>query len=364
MTTHRRSTTPGSELDKSGNQGGWEMKITGKNILTVLLVLILLSIVTIAILTIIGPSIGSTFSNTVSSGPVGQGGGFVEEGGGFLDVTVTPLIEIPATQAGTPGAEQQSGPGIPAAQQQRMIIKNGAISLLVENTNTAVDQVTRIAADNGGYALNTQIYLEGEVKAADMTIAVESGNFDAAMHRLGEIALEVLQESSSGEDVTAEYVDLQSRLKNLESTRDRLREFLAEAENTEEALNVNRELSQIEGEIEIVIGRMNYLSGRAAFSTIVVSIHQFVDATPTPTPTSTPTVTPWVLGPAIKSASQTQVRTFQSLLEALTWIVIVLGPYIIVLGLIGYGVWRFRRRRQVAQFDQDYEEPIDEEDEI
>jgi outer membrane protein TolC len=149
----------------------------------------------------------------------------------------------------------------------------------------------------------------------------------------------VLRETSSGQDVTSEYVDLRSRLDNLEATRDRLRTFLDDAQDVDEALAVNRELSQIEAEIEQVQGRMNYLSGRAAYSTIAINLSMPYDI-PTPTPT------PWALGRTFNSAVKAQGALLRFLADAATWLVIVFGPYLVVLVIIILIVRALMRRRK------------------
>jgi hypothetical protein len=223
--------------------------------------------------------------------------------------------------------------------QERLIIKNGELDLLVEDTDRALDQIAQIAVDNGGYVLNSQTWQEGEVKAGSVTIAVRAENFETAMRRLGDTAIEVLGETSSGQDVTAEYVDLGSRLSSLEATRDRLRTFLEDAQDVEEALAVNQELSQIESEIEQVRGRMNYLSGRATYSTITINLSMPYDV-PTPTPT------PWSLGNTFNSAVKAQGALLRFLAGAATWLVVVLGPYIVVLAIIILVVRALLRRRK------------------
>jgi hypothetical protein len=326
---------------------------------------IVIVVVGIAGLTLMGPRIGGVFSDTVASldatyyPPPGQPGGGGQANWAAGDMppmefapmmpTGTPALMMPAgtpmpevaatlpSVAGGGGGPAATPQPLPEGQQERLIIKNGDIHLLVEDTNRAIDQVAQIAADNGGYVLSTQTWAVGEGRSASMTIAVRAENFETSMRRLRDIALEVLQESSSGQDVSAEYVDLQSRLRNLEATRDRLRTFLDEAATVEEALMVNAQLSQIESEIEQVIGRMTYLSGRAAFSTINVMMDM---TAPEPTPS------PWSLLPRIEAAAQTQVKTFHGLIEALLWIVIVPGPYLVVLGLIVLGVVALRHRRR------------------
>jgi hypothetical protein len=277
----------------------------------------------------------------------------------FVEEEMAPAEGAPMADVDS-GAVASNGYSIPDVQQgsDRMIVKSGDMYLIVQSADVALDQIAQIAVDNGGYVLSSQSWQYGIGKAASMTIAVRAENFEAAMRRIGDLAIEIVSETSSGEDVTSEYVDLESRLTNLEATRDRLRTFLDEAKTVEEALEVNAELSRIEEEIEQVKGRMKYLEGRSAYSTISVSLEEPEIVTPTPTPTLTPTPTPWTLSTTVKSAVRAQTGLFHFLLEAVTWLLLVLGPYIVVFVLIVLGIralTRGRRARRAAE-KQDQEE--------
>ena len=178
----------------------------------------------------------------------------------------------------------------------RLIVKNAELELLVAETDVAIDLTTQIAADCAGYIISSRVWYEdwqGEsYKYATITLGVPVDQFERAMRRLRSLALRVVDETASGQDVTDEYVDLQSRLGNLEATRDRIREFLAQAESVEESLRINDELTVVEEEIEQVEGRMNYLFDRAAYSTITIQIKpELPPIIPTLTPTPSPTPT-------------------------------------------------------------------------
>jgi len=228
-------------------------------------------------------------------------------------------------------------------QQNRMIIKNGEMTLLVSNTDQAVDQATGVAVDSGGYIVSSKTWLQDGFKYAALTMGIPSDQFEVAQRRLRGLALVVQNDTASGQDVGQEYVDLQSRLTNLEATAARIREFLAKATKVADALEVNQQLSDIEGQIEEVKGRMQYLKDRSAFSTIALTLNPQV---PTPTPYPTPTPVAWQPGKTIESAGDTLGGLLRGLFDAVIYFGIVLLPFAIpVLAVIAIVVY-FNRRRQ------------------
>ena len=225
-----------------------------------------------------------------------------------------------------------------ADNNQRLIIKNGNIVIRIANAHDYVDQLTGIAEQYGGYVLTSDLRADpAGNETLHMTIAVEVDHFESAMMGVRTIGGEVLEETSSGEDVTDEFVDLESRLGSLRATRDRLTSFLEQADTVEEALEVNEALSEIEGEIDQILGRMEYLSGRAAFSTIDIRlVPVFLPPTPTPAPI-------WEPGKIVGQAAEAQIELVKILFGALVWIVVFLGPYLVI---GAFGFWLIRRWRQ------------------
>jgi len=248
---------------------------------------------------------------------------------------------------------EQSSAAEPVVQPNanRLIIKNGEMKLEVDNTDVAIDRVTQLAADLGGYVISSQtsnkIFNEQSYKYASITLGIPSADFETALRRLREISRRVLNESASGQDVTDEYVDQQSRLENLKATRDRIRTFLDQAKTVEEALKVNEQLKQVENEIEQVQGRMNYLFDRAAFSTIALSLEPYIPpVTPTVTPTPLPTMTPtpWSPQKTFTRASGTLGEIFRGLVDTAIYGGVVCLPFVIPAGLLVWlGTWLRRK---------------------
>jgi hypothetical protein len=234
----------------------------------------------------------------------------------------------------------------------RLIIKNADLKLLVADTDVAIDRTTQIAADYGGYIISSRAWYEQwyaqNYKHATITLAVPVDQFEQVMRRLRGLALRVMDETASGQDVTDEYVDLESRMDNLKATRDRIREFLAQAEDVDEALKVNEELSAVEEQIEQVQGRMNYLFDRAAYSTITVQIDPELPAVaPTPTPTPTPTPgPPWQPMQTVEQAEDVLGSILRTLAETAIWLGIVVVPLVGPPALCVWGVQRWNKRRR------------------
>ena len=237
----------------------------------------------------------------------------------------------------------------------RMVIKNGEIKLLVKDSDVALDSLTQMVGDVGGYIVSSQVwyqeYNKENYKYAAVTIGVPADQFETALRRLRNLAIRVLNESASGEDVTDQYVDLQSELANLEATRDRIKSFLDQAQNVDEALRINQQLSEIEAQIEQVKGRMNYLKDRAAFSTIAVSIEpELPPIPPTPTPTlmPTPTPAPWNPGETWTESTKTLTRAYQGIVEFLIWFFVVLVPILLPPALVIFLLWKLLTRKPKA----------------
>lgn len=224
---------------------------------------------------------------------------------------------------------------------QRLIIRNGNLDVLVVDTEATLAQISALAEGLEGWVVSSSTSRYLTSKQGYITIRVPSTQFETVMNQIKDMSVEVRSESSSGQDVTEEYVDLASRLGNLEATAARVRGFLEETQNVEEALAVNVELSRLEGDIEVIKGRMQYLSQSAAFSTISVSI--------TPDIVSQPIeVSGWRPQGVFREAIDALIEALQGLGTFLIWVAVYILPLFILVVLpayfIGRRVWRWMRK--------------------
>ncbi len=284
--------------------------------------------------------------------------------GAAMDPSLAPA---PPVAFGAPGAEQvreadeKSGFGAPTPSPlvfvepgSGLVIKDAEVDLVVDDVARSLARVTQLAADHGGYLINSEVAQHNGFAYALVRLAVPVQNFERALNTLRQLAVRVERERASGQDVTAEYTDLQSQLINLEATAARVREFLKDARTVEESLRINQQLSELEGQIERVKGQLRYYAGRAAFSTITVALRpETPTPTPTPTPTSTPSPTPtptatptppWQPDKTFDAASQVLVSVLQNVIDVAIWVVVVGGPFVLIGGVL-LGAGRLLQRR-------------------
>jgi hypothetical protein len=232
---------------------------------------------------------------------------------------------------------------VPASLQQgnvqdRLIIRTGNLALVVVDTEEAADEIGRLVAGMDGWVVSSNLALSGDFKTGTVSVRVPAEKFDALVSAVKELAVEVELESSNSQDVTEEFVDLEARLGNLEVTADRVRNFLDEARNVEEALAVNQELSRLESEIELIKGRMKFLSESAAFSTLTIHL--------TPDELAQPIeIAGWRPGGVAKSALEALISVLQGLVDLLIQGVIFCLPLALIFGIPAYFVLLFGYRR-------------------
>lgn len=226
------------------------------------------------------------------------------------------------------------------AAQERIIIRTADMGIVVADTESAMSTISQMVVENGGWVVSSNVFqYSDDAKTGNMGIRIPSDGFDSFLEAVSRLSVEVTRISTSGQDVTEEYVDLSARLANLEATADRVRSFLDETKTVEEALDVNRELSRLEGEIEAMKGRLQYLEQSAAFSMISIDL--------TPDILSQPLeVGGWQPQGVARSALETLIATFQTLVEVAIWLVIYVLPLALIVAIPVWLIIRFFRRRR------------------
>ena len=218
-----------------------------------------------------------------------------------------------------------------------------------------MDAISQMAQEMGGFVVSANLYKEQlssgiEVPRASITIRVPAERMDEAMRRIREQSnQDPLSENINSQDVTSEYVDLQSRLKNLEAAEVELTEIMQEANKTEDVLAVYNQLVSIREQIEVIKGQIKYYDESAALSSI--SIELIADEAVQPIE-----IGGWQPQGVLKNAVEALIRSLQFLANAIIWIVIYVLPVLAILfvifvlpPLLLIRYWRRRKKQKTAQ---------------
>ena len=225
-----------------------------------------------------------------------------------------------------------------ASLTERIVIRNANLSLVVSDPAESSDQIAAMAEEMGGFVVNLNVYqttfesgVEGQ--RASITIRVPAEQLDEAIETIKETAIEVRNEEISGQDVTEEYTDLQSRLRHLEAVEQQLLGFLEDAGDTEDALNVFDQLERKQSEIEVIKGRIQYLEDSASLSRISIGLQpDFADR-----PLQ---IGNWQPVGTAKDAIEALVSTLQFIGNVIIVMFLYILPVALVIGVI---LWPLRK---------------------
>lgn len=236
-----------------------------------------------------------------------------------------------------------------ASASDRIVIKNGHLEIVVEKPEESLDRISQLAEEFGGYVVNANLYqsiLEDgqEVPRGSITIRVLAEKLDEAIARIeSESDRLPLSKTIDSQDVTSEYTDLESRLRNLEAAEAQLVEIMDNANRTEDVLAVYSQLTQVREQIEVIKGQMKYYEESARLSSISVELIANQAVQPI-------NIGGWEPVGVVKDAIQALIRGLQIVVNVAIWLILFILPILLVIVLPIYlivrGVISWRRRRK------------------
>ncbi len=230
--------------------------------------------------------------------------------------------------------EVVSGAGVPQEGFDRKIVKTADLGISSEDVRGGAARAQQVAARFGGTIVSAQTYRAENAVFADLIISVPSDEFEVALEELRGLGEEVTTDTVSGQDVTEEYVDLQSRERNLLAAEQALLDLYARAGNVRDALSIQRELTGLRGQIEQVQGRRQYLEQSSDSARISLSIRP-VASPPKPPPAWDPAL-------IVARAWNSSLAVLQGLAAAVIS-TLVFGWWLIPVLIVG-AFWLRRRR--------------------
>ena len=254
--------------------------------------------------------------------------------------------------ASTPGSSGKGGsPTLPnGTPANAYLIRSLSVSLLVNNPLDAEHQITQdvLAADTQAQAAGEDINQQSDGSyLVALTFAVSAPKYDTVKAYLNTFSTtyptfkgKLTGEKETVQNVTSQYVDLQSRLTNLRTEQARLLTFLSQAQNLSDMLTLQDKLTEVEGQIEQIEGQINDLTGQTSYSTVTIHLSASpVKAAPPPPPPPQS----WNPGGVLGAAVSVLLAVLQVVADVLIWVLVFTPIWLLAFGV--FYVWRKVKQR-------------------
>jgi hypothetical protein len=235
----------------------------------------------------------------------------------------------------------QAIPKAPVPTFERKIIRNADLTLEADSAEEAQHKITFIAESNGGYVVESQqSSVNSRSSSKDfvaMKLRVPSSKFESALDEIRKTSKRVVDETLKGEDVSEEFVDLESRIKAKKALEAQFQAIMKRANSVDDALSVQAEIGSVREEIEQLEGRRNFLADQSSFSTISIRIQ---------TETATAAANPNGFFSQLRGAFDTGLNAALVFISWFVTLFVALLPFAILIGLPLYGLIRYFQKRQ------------------
>lgn len=228
----------------------------------------------------------------------------------------------------------------PSESKERLVIEESSLSLVVKNVREVSNQIIDFAQKTDGFMVSSSLSKPEEAPFATVVVRVPSNKFQEALDYFRNIAVKVSSENIIGTDVTAEYEDLDAKLVTYEKTKTKFEEILEKSTVVQDILSVQRELINLQAQIDSVKGRQKYLEQTAKLAKITAYLSTDEWSLPYAP------AKPFRPGVIFKQAVRSLVLTLRGLAEKAIWLIVysvIWGPILAVVL-----IFRSRKRSKIS----------------
>ena len=235
----------------------------------------------------------------------------------------------------------ESASGAVALPEDRKLIRTISMDAETEELETLLTALEEKIAELGGYVENREVY-NGSAYAtrryrhADLTIRIPADKVDGFVEHVSG-ASNVVSSREDIDDVTLTYVDTESRVKALETERDRLLELMEQAQTMSDLLEIEGRLTEVRYELESVASRLKTLDNQINYATVYLNISEVQEYTPVVEKTAWQRIT--------EGFVDSLEGIWDGAVEAFIW-VLANSPYLVVFAAAGFGVSVLLRKRK------------------
>lgn len=158
----------------------------------------------------------------------------------------------------------------PADTANRMVTTDTSLSLKVDDVSQSISRIESIANQAGGYMVDSNLSKPEGAANGTISLRVPTEKRGDVLSALRGLAVKVVSENVTGQDITDQYVDNDERLRILQSTKVKFESILADAKNVQDMLQVQRELLNLQNQIDSIKGQQKYLEGSAKLSRVTI----------------------------------------------------------------------------------------------
>lgn len=157
---------------------------------------------------------------------------------------------------------------------EEKIIKTGSFRYEVQDLDKAFIFLNETTKKNGGFIENDNTTNQYGTQTRNLTVRIPSKNFDRFFESLNKEVSFFDNKSISSTNVTAQFIDVEARLKTKKALEVRYLELLGKTNKMTEIIEIEKSLSAVREDIESVQGQMNYLKDQISMSTMTIEIYK------------------------------------------------------------------------------------------